>query len=500
MGEYWAKGRPWITAAIVVPLAIGMFIVARQTYAYSPQVELPSNASSNAWVNALLWVRHNTPETAVFAIDSRYFKDEGTDVHGFRAISERSALADYFKDGGVVSLFPALAPEWKQMSDATYGLNHFSLDDFGRLQQKYPFVTWTIVHGIPPSGLACPYQGTRLRSLPPRHTCSRVDSIAQDPDPVSTGTLEGFQTAPFLVIAPLCLRMVERCSRGAKPYTAISRRMRGCWLPSRLRWPSGSIANWCPSMPPAGRAALILWVLSGCAIAVAATTLVLVLRPIRQLSRDVKRIASGDLEHRTEWSSQGKSVDSFGVIADEMNRLAVRLRELRETEAGRRQMEFQLSDAVLHSIFEPIIVTDSKGHVLKLNQSAAEVLGVEAQGPERAQFVRPHGPGQPGQHPGRRQDPRSHPQCHLHAKSSRPRRRSSPAAHAHRRTRTELSPEKPPPCATPKAACSAPSLPSKTSPHCKTPIAFKTQFIAVASKKTARPHSFTFGKASTPSA
>ena len=131
-----------------------------------------------------------------------------------------------------------------------------------------------------------------------------------------------------------------------------------------------------------GRAALILWVLSGCAIMVAGTTLILVLRPIRQLSRDVKRIASGDLEHRTEWSSQGKSVDSFGIIADEMNRLAVRLRELRETEAGRRQMEFQLSDAVLHSIFEPIIVTDSKGHVLKLNQSAAEVLGVDAEGPE----------------------------------------------------------------------------------------------------------------------
>jgi PAS domain S-box-containing protein len=41
-------------------------------------------------------------------------------------------------------------------------------------------------------------------------------------------------------------------------------------------------------------------------------------------------------------------------------------------------MEFQLSDAVLQSIFEPIIVTDSKGHVLKVNQAAAEVLGSAA--------------------------------------------------------------------------------------------------------------------------
>ena len=125
-------------------------------------------------------------------------------------------------------------------------------------------------------------------------------------------------------------------------------------------------------------AAFILWLLSGTAILVAALTLIFVLRPIGQLSRDVKRIASGDLAHRTEWSSTGKTPDSFGIIANEMNRLAVRLRELRETESGRRQMEFQLSDAVLQSIFEPIIVTDSKGHVLKVNPAAAETLGAQA--------------------------------------------------------------------------------------------------------------------------
>jgi hypothetical protein len=36
----------------------------------------------------------------MFAVDSRYFKDQGVDVHGFRAIRERSNLADSFKDGG----------------------------------------------------------------------------------------------------------------------------------------------------------------------------------------------------------------------------------------------------------------------------------------------------------------------------------------------------------------------------------------------------------------
>jgi signal transduction histidine kinase len=99
-----------------------------------------------------------------------------------------------------------------------------------------------------------------------------------------------------------------------------------------------------------------------------------VLRPIRQLARDVRKIASGNVEHRVEWSSH----DSFGVITSELNRIAVRLRELSESEAGRRQMEFQLSDAVLQSIFEPIIVTDGKGHLLKVNQAAAELLGEAA--------------------------------------------------------------------------------------------------------------------------
>jgi signal transduction histidine kinase len=53
-------------------------------------------------------------------------------------------------------------------------------------------------------------------------------------------------------------------------------------------------------------------------------------------------------------------------------------------------MEFQLSDAVLQSIFEPIIVTDGKGHVLKVNQAASELLG-EAAGDRMALANTPGG-------------------------------------------------------------------------------------------------------------
>jgi len=122
------------------------------------------------------------------------------------------------------------------------------------------------------------------------------------------------------------------------------------------------------------------------ALLIAAATVFFVLGPIRTLARDAQRIAQGNLEHRVEWSSR----DDFGVLASELSRIAVRLRELRDSEAGRRQMEFQLSDAVLQSIFEPIIVTDGKGHVLKVNQAAAELLG-EAAGDRMALANTPGG-------------------------------------------------------------------------------------------------------------
>lgn len=116
------------------------------------------------------------------------------------------------------------------------------------------------------------------------------------------------------------------------------------------------------------------WIMVVAAAVVAVGTIFFVLRPISLLARDAHRIAEGNLEHRAECRNH----DNFGVIASELNRIAVRLRELTESEAGRRQMEFQLSDAVLQSIFEPIIVTDGKGQILKVNQAAAELLGKAA--------------------------------------------------------------------------------------------------------------------------
>jgi NtrC-family two-component system sensor histidine kinase KinB len=107
------------------------------------------------------------------------------------------------------------------------------------------------------------------------------------------------------------------------------------------------------------------------AIAIASVMTFFVVTPIRRTARAAKRIGQGDLQQRVEWRQK----DDFGAIATELNRMAARLRDLRETESGRLQMEHQLSDAVVRSIFEPVIVTDGKGHVLKLNQASIELLG-----------------------------------------------------------------------------------------------------------------------------
>jgi hypothetical protein len=168
IGEYAVEIGHWVVPALCLFVAALMFYVERNIYPASPHIEWPwVRTTSNGWNNTLLWVRHNTPRNAVFAVDSRYFKDEGVDAHGFRAIGRRSTLADYYKDGGVVAIFPALAAEWKQMSDATYGLNHFTAADFTRLAHVYP-ITWAVIHGSAPTGMDCPYrqQGYAVCKIP----------------------------------------------------------------------------------------------------------------------------------------------------------------------------------------------------------------------------------------------------------------------------------------------------------------------------------------------
>jgi len=54
------------------------------------------------------------------------------DQHGFRAIAQRSLLADNVKDSGAVSMFPALAEKWQEQVGAQRGWKKFQLFGFFR--------------------------------------------------------------------------------------------------------------------------------------------------------------------------------------------------------------------------------------------------------------------------------------------------------------------------------------------------------------------------------
>jgi hypothetical protein len=160
-GEFVLRrsARRW--AALFVPLAAGIWILQAVSYPFSPHVEWPGSDGGNRWVAAFLWIRGNTPKNAVFALDPNYMAAAGDDQHGFRAVAERSALADNVKDSGAVSLFPQLAEEWKSQVLAQTGWAGFDLADFRRLARQYP-VTWIVSRQPSPAGLRCPYHNSEL--------------------------------------------------------------------------------------------------------------------------------------------------------------------------------------------------------------------------------------------------------------------------------------------------------------------------------------------------
>ena len=157
LGEYVLRDRAWRWVALFVPLAIAMWLVQKQAYPNSLAVEWPGARETNQGSAAFYWIRENTPKDAVFALDPGHMLQPGEDMHGFRAISERSMLADAVKDSGAVSLFPQLAEEWKRQVSAQQGLEQFHAADFERLARLFP-VTWIVTRHAPLASLACPYQ------------------------------------------------------------------------------------------------------------------------------------------------------------------------------------------------------------------------------------------------------------------------------------------------------------------------------------------------------
>jgi hypothetical protein len=157
IGEYALRRNVWRWLVLFVPLAAAMWLLQRSSFPASAHVEWPGATDQNTWRSAFLWIRDNTPKSAIFGIDPDYMASPGEDAHGFRAVAERSVLADNVKDSGAVSLFPQLADGWKSQVTAESGWKNFQLKDFKHLAEQYP-VTWILTQSPSPAGLKCPYE------------------------------------------------------------------------------------------------------------------------------------------------------------------------------------------------------------------------------------------------------------------------------------------------------------------------------------------------------
>lgn len=156
VAEYILKDRVWRWLLLFLPLCAGMFAAQRQLFPSTAHVECPWAAPKNQWEQAFLWIRRNTPVDATFAIDPFYMEAPGEDRIGFRALAERSRLADANKDSGAVAMFPPLADEWWEQFQAQKNWQHFTRGDVLQLQQKYG-ISWTMLQTPKTLDLFCPY-------------------------------------------------------------------------------------------------------------------------------------------------------------------------------------------------------------------------------------------------------------------------------------------------------------------------------------------------------
>ncbi len=100
-----------------------------------------------------------------------------------------------------------------------------------------------------------------------------------------------------------------------------------------------------------------------------------IIEPLRQLTASTTRLAGGDLDAEVTVNSH----DEVGLLAAEYNRMAQRIRQLRNSDLGKLVVAQQTTEAAIDSLYDPVIVTDEDGRITKLNPAAEEIFGAEQQ-------------------------------------------------------------------------------------------------------------------------
>jgi hypothetical protein len=153
--QRFLKGRA-LQRAVLFATTIGIVLIAQRHFPFSPHIEWPGRPPQNLWAQAFAWSAAHTPEDALFALDPYYLRRPGPDSHSFRAIAERSMLAEGIHDLAPAAMSPPLAARWmEQIRDQT-PWRQFRREDFARLKSKYG-VSWVILEQPGVEGLDCPY-------------------------------------------------------------------------------------------------------------------------------------------------------------------------------------------------------------------------------------------------------------------------------------------------------------------------------------------------------
>jgi hypothetical protein len=161
LGRHVLGSSIWRWAVFLIAVNSGMFASQRAMFAGTEHLELPGLRSNNPWLQAFEWIRQNTPRDAYFALDPDYLASPGEDYHSFRALAERSQLADAIKDAAVVTQVPELGSKWVAQLDAQTGFDRFQMSDFERLKAQFG-VGWALVPYPQPEGLTCRWHNQRL--------------------------------------------------------------------------------------------------------------------------------------------------------------------------------------------------------------------------------------------------------------------------------------------------------------------------------------------------
>jgi hypothetical protein len=161
LGRFVLKAKAWRWAVYLLLINGGMFLVQWELIDDGAHLELPWITPANPWLQAFDWIRVNTPTNAYFALDPRYLAAPGEGFHNFRALAERSQLADGIKDTAVAMEVPSLAPAWHEQQLAQTGWSRFALADFKRLEAQFG-VDWVLVSNPQPIGLDCRWHNDAL--------------------------------------------------------------------------------------------------------------------------------------------------------------------------------------------------------------------------------------------------------------------------------------------------------------------------------------------------